>query len=246
VSIDPDEIRDIIAKLAPAKQSLIADIVARLARPPRYTLLPGSELFTDDFAAGFEVVLRMHHAVSEAPFSKDKFEWGLVQVCNSCGMSASIGPRGLAGYDVEVNGEKWSLKTQADRNIRLDRLHISKFMELGKGRWVDENDLAGLRDRMLQHMTGYDRILSLRHFDQSQGVNDPHMYELVEIPKALLAEAAHGTIEMRHSSAQDPKPGYCTVPGKFQLYFDGGTERKLQIKNLMKKHCIVHVTWHLD
>lgn len=244
--VDPNEIRDIIAKMPPAKQSLIADVVDRLSLPSRYTLLPGSTLFNDDFAAGFEGVLRMHHAVSEAPFTKDKFEWGLVQVCDSCGVEAALGPRGLAGYDVEVQGQKWSLKTQADRNIKIDRLHISKFMELGKGRWVDETDLANLRDRMLVHLRGYDRIFSLRHFDQSQGAVAPHQYELVEIPKALLAESSNGTIEMRHSSTQDPKPGYCTVEGKFQLYFDGGTERKLQIKNLMKRNCTVHVTWYLD
>ena len=30
---------------------------------------------------------------------------------------------------------------------------------------------------------------------------------------------------------------------KYQLYFDGGTERKLQIKNLRKDLCTVHATW---
>jgi len=53
---------------------------------------------------------------------------------------------------------------------------------------------------------------------------------------------------MRHQSKQNPKPGYCSVTDdegnvKFKLYFDGGTERKLQIKNLRKDLCIVHATW---
>ena len=30
---------------------------------------------------------------------------------------------------------------------------------------------------------------------------------------------------------------------KFQLYFDGGTERKLQIKHLRKDLCVVHAQW---
>ena len=50
-------------------------------------------------------------------------------------------------------------------------------------------------------------------------------------------------------SKQKPKPGYCNISeatgkgNKFQLYFDGGTERKLQIKNLQKKYCVLVAKW---
>ena len=33
---------------------------------------------------------------------------------------------------------------------------------------------------------------------------------------------------------------------KFALYFDGGTERKLQIKAIRKDLCTVHATWRFD
>jgi len=74
------------------------------------------------------------------------------------------------------------------------------------------------------------------------------VYELVEIPKALPSEAANGKMEMAHGSTRMPKPGYCTVTTptartKFQLYFDGGTERKLQIRVIDKGLCVVHGTW---
>jgi type II restriction enzyme len=73
-------------------------------------------------------------------------------------------------------------------------------------------------------------------------------YELVEIPKILLLTAAQGELEMKLASRQFPKPGYCHVPQKtgkkkFQLYFDGGGERKLQVKNLLKEFCVVHAVW---
>lgn len=53
---------------------------------------------------------------------------------------------------------------------------------------------------------------------------------------------------MVDTSKQSPKPGYGEVrdeSGKpmFALYFDGGTERKLQLKDIDKSHCIVHATW---
>ncbi|WP_410175673.1 hypothetical protein [Limnoraphis robusta] len=47
-----------------------------------------------------------------------------------------------------------------------------------------------------------------------------------------------------------PKPGYCYIrdefgEDKFRLYFDGGTERKLQIQRLQKKYCRVHALWQI-
>lgn len=73
----------------------------------------------------------------------------------------------------------------------------------------------------------------------------------MEIPKNLLARAKNGILEMKLKSKQMPKPGYCYVnndDGKklFDLYFDGGTERKLQIKNLQKRACNIHATWRFN
>ncbi len=53
---------------------------------------------------------------------------------------------------------------------------------------------------------------------------------------------------MKRDSKQSPKPGYCYVVDNkkkaiFNLYFDGGGERKLQIKNLDKAYCKVHAEW---
>ena len=90
----------------------------------------------------------------------------------------------------------------------------------------------------------YDRILSLRSLQRGPRWK----YELVEIPKKLLALASSGILEMKLDSKQTPKPGYCYVSDAdghklFDMYFDGGTERKLQIKNLRKDLCRVHAIW---
>src|SRR6266487_828060 len=117
-------------------------------------------------------------------------------------------------------------------------LHISKFMELGKDTWTDKDeDLIELQEQFFKHLGSYDRILSLRRL-QSTKTYSWH-YELVEIPKSLLFEANNGTFRIMHNSKQFPKPGYCNVIDssgsiKFQLYFDAGGERKLQIKGLKK------------
>jgi type II restriction enzyme len=118
-------------------------------------------------------------------------------------------------------------------------------MELGRGTWGDDpKDLIGLRNAFIEHTNNYERIFTLRALKRAPQWH----YELVEIPKRLLLRARTGRLEMRMASRQFPKPGYCFVSDKdgeamFQLYFDGGSERKLQIKGLLKKHCTVHATW---
>ena len=118
-------------------------------------------------------------------------------------------------------------------------------MELGGGQGGDNpDDLIGLRQQFLDNLAGINRILVLRALRKG---SPDYLYELVEIPKNLLEMATHGRLEMRLKSRQYPKPGYCFVEENrkplFSLYFDGGGERKLQIKGLMKESCIVHATW---
>jgi hypothetical protein len=67
-------------------------------------------------------------------------------------------------------------------------------------------------------------------------------------------------IKFAEGSRQNPVPASCFVPidpskpadGRaylsntlLELYFDGGTERKLQIRKILKAHCIVHATWRV-
>lgn len=207
---------------------------------------PESDLADERLLRDFGDVLRIHHCVSKEALSKDRFEYAFERTLNQCGRRAELASKGNPGHDITIDGVPCSLKTQADAGIKEDRLHISKFMELGKGRWSARvKDLEGLRDQFFEHMTAYDRIFSLRCLSK-----DPSRwhYELVEIPKALLEEAGSGKLSIRRQSRQSPKPGYCDVKEprgemKYQLYFDGGTERKLQIKNLRKDLCTVHATW---
>ena len=209
----------------------------------------GDSDFADDmFCATFGDVLRNHHLVSNDAFTKDKFEHALVEVLRLGGREAELARRGNPGHDVTVAGEKWSLKTQADAAISPDEIYISKMRELGRGAWATQDDLAGLRKQMLDHLADYDRIFDLRCLTANRRRSDEpiHEYELVEIPKSLLMIEG-GEYALQETSAQSPKPGRYTVSGEggiaFELYFDGGTERKLQIRHLRKSLCRVHASW---
>lgn len=224
-------------------------VIQAFACPLKMTL-GKSDFATDDFARTFSDILRLHHVFSAEAFTKDKFEHAMVKCLNASGHKAVFAPRGNRGHDITVDGHPWSLKSQADSGIKRDKIYISKFMELGKGQWVDEKDLARLRDSMIEHMQSYDRIFTLRCLSNNPRYKQPNSYEyeLVEIPKDLLLRAKDGKIEMRHESRQTPKPGYCTVTNSLggclcSLYFDGGTERKLQIKDICISECCIHARW---
>jgi hypothetical protein len=242
-----DALVEAIAPLSLGRLEVLTGIVEAFAADLEVAVDPDSDFANDAFAQAFGDRLLIHHTLSRENFTKDKFEHGLEATLQIIGVPANLAARGNPGHDMTVRDERWSLKTQAERNIKEDRIHISKFMELGRGKWHSEADLPGLRDRMFEHMKGYDRIFTLRALSAATP-NDPfYRYELVEIPKSLLQKAAGVPCVMHHRSRQNPKPGACTVveDGEllFELYFDGGTERKLQVRQLAKAACRVHATW---
>ena len=223
-----------------------AAVIAQFHIKPGVKRNPDSDLVTPCVAEEFADALQIHHCLSTEALSKDKFEYALDRIMNRCGIPAKLANKGNPGHDITLKGIPYSLKTQADKGIKVGLLHISKFMELGKGAWLVEEDLKGLRDRFFLHMKSYDRILQLRRL-----VDTPNLqrYELVEVPKTLLAKAQDAECKFVAESKQNPKPGRCIVMEKgaclFELYFDGGTERKLQIRSLDKKNCVVHAEWDI-
>ena len=234
--------------LANYRLQLIDKIVSAFAQPKDFRRSATSELITPGVLEDFGDVLRMHHCLSREPFSKDKFEYALERILIESGVVASLAPRGQRGFDIEISTEKFSLKTEAAKAIRENTIHISKFMELGGGTWGSNlEDLIGLRQQFLTALAGINRILILRTLKKSDPI---FLYELVEIPKPQLLKASTGRLEMMMQSTQNPKPGYCYVEENeellFSLYFDGGGERKLQVKGLQKSLCTVHATWQFE
>ncbi len=237
-----------IAALSQGQRALLVTMIDMFEHPIECYRDPTSDIVTTDFLTTFGDILKLHHSLSDDYLDKYRFEVAMQRVYGALGHEAVRPSRCHPGHDLTVDGTKWSLKTQGDANIKRDVLHISKFMELGRGKWENEDDLQGLRDRFLNHLIAYDRILQLRYFLTTRNDASRHFYELVEIPKSLLYEAQGGVFKMMLNSRQSPKPGYCTITDadgmvRFRLYFDGGTERKLQIKGLRKDLCKVHATW---
>lgn len=247
-----DRIRRIITYLPALRDGQliwVERIVLQFRRPKTFRMNPASDLVTPGFLEDFGDALRIHHCFSDEAFAKDKFEYTVVSVWQQCGMTASLAARNNPGHDMTLGQQRISLKTQADKSLRLNTVNLHKFMELGRGVWTDQlTDLDALLAQFLHHLHGYDRILVLRNIGKPLPQHPYWRYELVEIPIALLQRATTGRMEMMMDSIQLPKPGYCHVTDDagqpaFRLYFDGGTERKLKVQNIRKDLCIVHAEW---
>jgi hypothetical protein len=228
----------------------VQTVVEQFHKPASFQRSLESDLINDCVLQDFGDALRIHHCFSREAFTKDKFEYALERVLNLCEIPAILAPRGNPGHDITIRGIPFSLKTQANKGISHRALHISKFMELGKSTWTDhEEDFRGLREQFFRHLESYERILSLRRLRRTRTY--AWHYELVEIPKSLLLEARDGVLRIMSQSTQFPKPAYYDVrdshgESKFQLYFDAGGERKLQIKGLKKAYCLVHAEWGFE
>lgn len=238
-----------LSKLSASQQAWVGAVIGQFKLPYRYvegtSVPPALRLIDATVLERMGDALRIHHAFSRQALSKDRFEFAFERALSLAGHQATlVNSRTNRGHDITIDGVRVSLKTQADTGIRPDMLHISKFMELGRGDWI----LSSLRDLYLEHMQSYERVFQFRCLVQN---GDRYAYELVEIPKALLLEAANARLEIMENSRQTPKPGYGYVADaqgkiKFMLYFDGGTERKLQIKSIRKDLCILHATWTFE
>jgi hypothetical protein len=238
-----------LQKLTPDQFAWVEQLVHAMSQPSSSWRNPTSDVFTDDRVMGlFFLFLVTHHTLSSEAFKQEKFEYALEKILNQCGRIAARAPsRTNPGHDLTVDGVKWSLKTVADKSVKSDPILLTKWMELGKGTWgKDVEDLKALCKKFVAHLAGYDRVFVLRYMTPGSTTN--HEYEVIEIPKSILLSAPLGDFQLSaRSELTTATPGTCRVSDAagmmYELYFDGGTERKLQLKKLRRDLCVHHATW---
>lgn len=214
--------------------------------PHQYHRHPESDLISDAVLHGMGDLLRIHHAISRQALTKAPFEYAFEKALQRAGHQATLNANATCpGHDLTINGTAVSLKTEAAKGIKENTLHISKWMEMGKGDW---NPPEIQLPRYFQHLEGYARIFTLRCLRREA---NHYLYELVEIPKALMLEPTPAAMRPAAKTRQQTSPYYCEVfdeagDKKFALYFDAGTERKLQVRDLRKDLCQVHATWQFE
>ncbi len=254
-------IPELAAKLAAlhftqAKVQMLSDIADALVKPVVVQSQSQDPIFGNArFHDYFSNVLLVHHATNDDKFKKKAFEFAFRGACLGLGYDARITANPMnPGADVTVGTRRFSLKTEAGKNISRQNMTISKLME---ARWIRNivNDPArgteGAR-KVVHHLNQYDRIIVLRAFDVRTGhMRTAARYELWEIPKELLLLV--GGLRENEFSIPTPNNSFAapvTIVDSatglrsraFNFRMDGSVE-KVTIGGLAVSRCIHQATW---
>src|SRR5436190_1551052 len=111
-------LRDKIKPLDDATCQILETIVDSLAAPYEGDIDQHSDIATPRFSENFRQRLQIHHATHEEAFKKKTFEFAFKAACIAAGRKAELDPNATSpGYDVTVDGERYSLKTEAGKKI---------------------------------------------------------------------------------------------------------------------------------
>ena len=241
-------LRELIAvatRLDPIQVELLMEVARTMMRQVEETINPDSDFATPRFTANFRNRLLIHHATNEARLSKKAFEYAFKGAFAADGKAGTITVSDtFSGVDVTIEGVKFSLKTEASKDIRADRITISKFTE---ARWIQQfstlDDLAREAARRIPaHLSQYDRILVLRARDISA---TRLLYEIAEIPRDVLGRvAALTSADFSPRTSQGGSSAKVAIDGRpaFTLRLDG-SDGKITISGLQMEFCIRHVSW---
>ena len=152
MSLLEKEIREIVEalhRLTPAQQEWVKSVIYAFGVARQFDRAPDSDVVTDAVLASFGDRLLVHHAGSRQALSKDRFEFAFESALNASGITAQlVKSRTNRGHDISIRGIPVSLKTEAAANIKDESIHVSKWMELGRGEW----QLPLLLDLFLKHI----------------------------------------------------------------------------------------------
>lgn len=125
-----------VEQLTPLQKNWLYAFVRQLRMPHEFSHAADSDLVTQDVRENIGDLLRIHHVMSKRPLSKAPFEYAFEKALQLAGKSARLASSATnPGCDMTIGATRFSLKTEASKTVRDDQIHVSKWMEMGKGEW---------------------------------------------------------------------------------------------------------------
>jgi hypothetical protein len=208
---------------------------------------------TKQLAEAFGLQLRLFHALHspQEVLTKKPFEFALEAALNGSGFSASIDDNTTTpGADIVINGEGFSVKTEAGLTTSKQVVFLTKLMESAwtKNLTKPEQFIRGVHENVLPRVLRSDRTLVWRCFRRLSDENAAAEYELLEIPKSYWEAMANiQAAQFKRLTAAGSTSVPVGIGGEtlYTLSFDG-SDQKIQIRNLAVDRCIVHGRWQLE
>lgn len=207
---------------------------------------------TQSLAEAFGLRIRYFHALHSwgEALTKKPFEYALEAAAKEAGLSASIAQSATTpGADIVINGQGFSVKTEAGRSISSKMVFLTKLMESAWTKNLNEPEqfVEGIKTHVLPRVLLADRTLVWRCHSRLVDAVGQVEYELLEIPRAFwaaLAEVKAENFTKLTPAGSTSVAVLCEGMPAYTLSFDG-SDQKLQIRNLPVSRCIAHGRWVL-
>jgi hypothetical protein len=199
-------------------------------------------LFTPQFTEHLKLVVQQHHLLYPRIPPRGVFFEALVERAFRL---TGIHPKevvpttpNMPREDLQIPKGRISIKSETGLSTHPHQINITKLCTTEREPW----DSPTLIERVLEHLSRYDRILMLRAIRTANGTI---RYQLVDIPISLLKlmrkikVTAVGRRTVRKSLGGDVNQDGERV---FRVHFDG-TDGKCQIQRLLLSRCNLLLEW---
>jgi hypothetical protein len=238
-----------IDQLSDGEVTVVGAVVDAVLAPLYSEPLPPTWLTDSPWTDAFLARLRAHHGLSIEPLSTTQFEAAFNEACATAGWQVEAAESATQRFfDTTITvadseARRLSLKASAAKDMRPERVHISKLTEAA---WIqDARRQADRRDRIVELFQEYQRVTSsivmLRGFKGRQGYHV--LYELIEIPTAIFDPVANLTVE--HAQAGTIKISEGNGAPHFSIRIDR-SDSKITLTGIRLDLCIVHGRWGVD
>ena len=177
---------------------------------------------------------------SKPPLATNSFEAAFVRAADAGGHEIRKAPEGQRFWDVELDGQRISLKSTAAKDLRVGSLHISKLCEAA---WIQDARSASHREKntkrlFAEYTATVVAIIQLRLFKKKA------LYEMVRIPTSVLAQVAD--VPRVKFAPEGPSIGIPVGqdPPDFTLKLDR-SDAKVTLTKIDKSVCAVDGIWRL-
>jgi len=212
--------------------------------------LPPTWLATTAWKDAFTAWLQGYHALSTEPLGTLQFEAAFNHACEAAGWHVEAAESATQRFfDTTISDgrgveKKLSLKASSAKDMRDDKVHISKLTE---GAWIqDARRQAERRDRIIQLFQEYQQttsaIFMLRGF-RGRG-NFQVFYELVEIPTSIFSQMADLSTAQAQLGTISIPPGSTARSRSFAITIDR-SDAKVTLAGIRLDQCVVHGRWGL-
>lgn len=206
--------------------------------------MPGHQIFTTDFLITLRSLIGVHHQIyPDIPPQGIYFESLVKKSFRAVRIPFTEiegGGTVAPDYDLLVDGDKISLKTETGQGTKTDKICITKACTTERDPW----EINALVAHTIAHLARYEHMLMLR------SIWDGHVihYQLVDIPVALLRTLSDGQYEFVGRRVTRKSIGadiYVNGSVAFHVHFDG-SDGKCQIRSLKRELCNTILQWDLQ